>query len=68
MEFYSDEEWENVFVHVQNKEERFNPAKVNEWIIRGGFHADIPALRAMYPALMTLEDWLRKTGWAQGAQ
>ncbi len=45
-----------------------NLAKVTEWIIREGFHADIPALRAMYPALMTLEDWLRKTGWAQGAQ
>ena len=45
-----------------------NLAKVTEWIINEGFHADIPALRAMYPALMTLEDWLRETGWAQGAQ
>jgi uncharacterized protein YbjT (DUF2867 family) len=45
-----------------------NLAKVTEWIIREGFHADIPTLRAMYPALMTLEDWLRKTGWAQGAR
>ena len=44
-----------------------NLAKVTEWIINEGFHADIPALRAMYPALMTLEDWLRKTGWEQGA-
>ena len=43
-----------------------NLAKVTEWIIREGFHADIPALRAMYPALMTLEDWLRRTGWEQG--
>ena len=45
-----------------------NLAKVTEWIINEGFHADIPALRAMYPALMTLEDWLHKTGWAQEAQ
>jgi uncharacterized protein YbjT (DUF2867 family) len=44
-----------------------NLAKESEWIIREGFHADIPALRAMYPALMTLEEWLRKTGWVQGA-
>ena len=28
-----------------------------------GFHADIPALRALYPDLMTLETWLRKNGW-----
>ena len=44
-----------------------NLAKLNEWILKEGFHADIPALRAMYPALMTLEVWLRKTGWEQGA-
>ena len=43
-----------------------NLAKLSEWILKEGFHADIPALRAMYPALMTLEDWLRKTGWEQG--
>jgi hypothetical protein len=44
-----------------------NLAKLSEWILKEGFHADIPALRAMYPALMTLEDWLHKTGWEQGA-
>jgi uncharacterized protein YbjT (DUF2867 family) len=38
-------------------------AKVTEWINTEGFHADIPALRAIHPALMTLETWLRKNGW-----
>ena len=38
-------------------------AKVTEWLNNEGFHADIPALRAIYPDLMTLETWLRKNGW-----
>jgi uncharacterized protein YbjT (DUF2867 family) len=38
-------------------------AKVTEWLNKEGFHADIPALRAIYPDLMTLETWLRKNGW-----
>ncbi len=28
-----------------------------------GYDADIPALRKLYPGLLTLEQWLRKTGW-----
>ena len=28
-----------------------------------GYDADIPALRRTYPALKTLEQWLRETGW-----
>ncbi|HZD56039.1 MAG TPA: hypothetical protein VE136_04915, partial [Anaerolineales bacterium] len=28
-----------------------------------GYDADIPALRAIYPGLRTLEGWLRETGW-----
>ena len=28
-----------------------------------GYDADIPALRRIYPALQTLEQYLRKTGW-----
>jgi uncharacterized protein YbjT (DUF2867 family) len=45
-----------------------NLAKVTEWIINEGFHADIPALRAIYPDLMTLETYLRKSGWEQITQ
>ncbi|WP_433201987.1 NmrA family NAD(P)-binding protein [Nocardia sp. CA-107356] len=39
----------------------------NTWrLIRqnGGWHADIPALREIYPALTTLESWLATTGAA----
>ncbi|MEU0500461.1 NmrA family NAD(P)-binding protein [Nocardia sp. NPDC005998] len=39
----------------------------NTWrLIRqnGGWHADIPALREIYPALTTLESWLTTTGAA----
>jgi nucleoside-diphosphate-sugar epimerase len=28
-----------------------------------GYNADIPALRKLYPGLLTLEQWLRKNGW-----
>ena len=45
-----------------------NLAKVSEWIIKEGFQVDIPALRAIYPDLMTLETYLRKSGWEQAAQ
>lgn len=30
------------------------------WIASGGYHADIPALRAILPSLMTFEDWLKQ--------
>jgi len=36
------------------------------WFNQVGFGADLHALRAIYPALTTLEEWLRRTGW-QGA-
>ena len=36
------------------------------WFNQVGYGADLPALRAIYPALTTLEQWLRRTGW-QGA-
>ncbi len=40
-----------------------------EWFDEVGYEADIPALRALYPRLTTLEQWLRKTGWENaGAQ
>src|SRR5262245_19431795 len=38
-------------------------AKVTEWLNTEGFHADIAALRTIYPGLLTLETWLRKNGW-----
>jgi hypothetical protein len=34
-----------------------------DWLNRDGYHADIPALRANYPALKDLEAWLRETQW-----
>jgi len=45
-----------------------NLAKLAEWLNDKGFRADIPALRAIYPNLMTLESCLRKSGWEQVAQ
>jgi uncharacterized protein YbjT (DUF2867 family) len=33
------------------------------WFNQVGYGADLPALRAIYPALTTLEQWLRRTGW-----
>ena len=37
------------------------------WFNDAGYAADIPALRALYPPLTTLERWLRRNGWAAGA-
>jgi uncharacterized protein YbjT (DUF2867 family) len=36
------------------------------WFNQVGYGANLPTLRAIYPALTTLEQWLRRTGW-QGA-
>jgi uncharacterized protein YbjT (DUF2867 family) len=40
-------------------------AQMFKWLDKGGFRADIPALRRDYPAvhLTSLEEWLRRTGW-----
>jgi uncharacterized protein YbjT (DUF2867 family) len=37
------------------------------WLNQGGFQADIPALRRDYPdaPLISLEEWLRREGWAE---
>jgi uncharacterized protein YbjT (DUF2867 family) len=45
-----------------------NLAKLGEWLNNEGFRANIPALRATYPDLMTLETFLRKNGWEQTMQ
>jgi len=37
--------------------------KMVNWFNNEGYAADIPATRAIYPPLMNLETWLRKTGW-----
>lgn len=37
------------------------------WFNDKGYQADIRALRAMHPALMTLQWWLCKTGWGKTA-
>lgn len=43
-------------------------ALMMEWFNRQGYRADIKALRALHPGLMTLETWLRSTvGWVQAA-
>ncbi|WP_030666375.1 NmrA/HSCARG family protein [Streptomyces cellulosae] len=34
------------------------------WLNGIGYHADIPTLRARFPQLLTLDQWLAKTGWA----
>ena len=33
------------------------------WFNTQGYQAVLPALRALDPALLTLETWLRQTGW-----
>ena len=35
------------------------------WFNDEGYRADIPALRAIHPELMTLEAWLRKNRWTE---
>jgi len=37
------------------------------WFDDAGYAADIPALRASYPPLTSLEQWLRRNGWADAA-
>ncbi len=36
-----------------------------EWFNTHGYQAVLPALRALYPALLTLETWLRQAGWQE---
>lgn len=38
-----------------------------EWFNTAGYRADIPALRARYPFLSTLPDWVNTTGAPAGA-
>ncbi len=39
-----------------------------EWFNQHGYQADIPALRALNPDLLTLEAWIKQSGWvAQSA-
>jgi uncharacterized protein YbjT (DUF2867 family) len=42
-------------------------AKMFEWFNREDFRANIMALRSTNPGLMTLETWLRRTGWVNAA-
>jgi uncharacterized protein YbjT (DUF2867 family) len=37
------------------------------WFNQVGYGADLPTLRAIYPALTSLEQWLRRTGWRGAA-
>ena len=38
--------------------------KMYGWFNEVGYEADLAALRSLRPTLLTLEAWLRKTGWA----
>jgi uncharacterized protein YbjT (DUF2867 family) len=38
-------------------------ALMMEWFNIQGYQAVIPALRALYPSLLTMETWIRETGW-----
>jgi hypothetical protein len=38
-------------------------ALMMEWFNTQGYQAVIPALRALYPSLLTVETWIRETGW-----
>lgn len=46
---------------------RFNKdaGRMYAWFNDSGYHADMPALRALHPRLLTLEAWLRRNDWAQ---
>lgn len=48
---------------------RFNKdiARMFEWLNENRDRADIAALRSLRPGLMTLDTWLRRTGWARAA-
>jgi uncharacterized protein YbjT (DUF2867 family) len=48
---------------------RFNKAVAGifEWFNEHGYRANIQALRALHPGLMTLETWLKKTKWVRAA-
>jgi uncharacterized protein YbjT (DUF2867 family) len=45
-----------------------NLARLCEWMTTHDFGADIPTLRTLLPALLTLEAWLTRTGWSQLAR
>jgi uncharacterized protein YbjT (DUF2867 family) len=42
-------------------------ARMIDWFNEEGYQADIPALRARYPRLLSFETWLWGSGWARGA-
>jgi uncharacterized protein YbjT (DUF2867 family) len=42
-------------------------AAMMRWFAEGGYEADIPALRRMLPGLLTLPDWIARTGWSASA-
>ncbi len=45
--------------------QRFNrdAGRMYAWFNDNGYHADIPALRALHPGLLSLETWLKRTQW-----
>jgi uncharacterized protein YbjT (DUF2867 family) len=48
--------------HITRANEEWG--KMLGWFNERGYRADLPALRAMHPGLLTFEQWLRRAGWA----
>jgi uncharacterized protein YbjT (DUF2867 family) len=42
-------------------------ARMFEWFNKHGYDVDIKSLRELHPEMLTLEQWLRKTGWHKAA-
>ena len=42
-------------------------ARMFEWFNEYGYNVDIKALREIHPEMLTLEQWLRRTGWHKAA-
>ena len=47
--------------HITRANEEWG--KMLGWFNERGYRADIPALRAMHPDLLTFDQWLRRAGW-----
>jgi uncharacterized protein YbjT (DUF2867 family) len=56
---YSDEPMRSPSSDAENEERK----KMLDWFNHEGYKADIPVLWALYPPLMNLETWARRTGW-----
>jgi len=51
----------------ESEEAQAETNKMIKWFNDEGYEADIPALRAIHPGLLTLDAWLHNTGWKDAA-